>query len=234
MDHRLLLMSSIGMAGFSLGIVTLYLLLKYSVTVPTRQADYLILELPFLGRLRTRFRLRYSGLFLDTWQEFDEKLARLSQLVPRDILCSYAKTYGIDYIGMEGDRQDGTWSPGRLASLGRGRQAEQHLCLNPALDTDDIAHRLSQELGEPMQPSEVYLFLFLHEIGHTRKAGNQCYVTALIHHTLSGGRRSPRQRQELRRLQRQIEAYADQFALRELQHWRQQQSQRELVGQVAV
>jgi hypothetical protein len=232
MDHRLLIMSGIGMAGFSLGIVTFYLLLKYSVTVPTRQADYLILELPFLGRLRTRFRHRYTGIFVDVWQEFDEKLARLSQLVPRDILFSYAKTYGVDYIGLEGDRRDGTWSPGRLASLGRERHAEQHLCLNPDLDTADISRHLSQELGEPMQPSEVYLFLFLHEIGHTRKAGNQCYVTALINYTLSGGRRSPRKRQELQRLKHQIEQYADQFALHELQRWRQQQGQSELVGQV--
>jgi hypothetical protein len=188
--------------------------------------------LPFLGHLKTHFRLRYSGLFLDTWQEFDEKLAHLSRLVPRDLLFSYAKTYGVDYIGLEGDRRDGTWSPGCLASLGQGRHAEQHLCLNPELDTADIAHRLSQELGEPMQPSEVYLFLFLHEIGHTRKAGNQCYVTALINYTLSGGRHSSRQRQELRRLQQQIEEYADRFALRELQRWRQQQGQHELVGQV--
>jgi hypothetical protein len=82
-----------------------------------------------------------------------------------------------------------------------------------------------------MQPSEVYLFLFLHEIGHTRKAGNQCYVTALINSTLSGGRHSPRKRQELQHLQQQIEQYADQFALRELQRWRQQQGQRELVWQ---
>jgi hypothetical protein len=168
---------------------------------------------------------------VDTWQEFDAKLRRLSQLVPRDILYSYATTYGIAYIGLEGDRRDGTWSPGRLASLWRGRQAEQHLCLNPTLDTTDIAYRLSEELGEHIQPSEVYLFLFLHEIGHTRKAGNQCYVTVLINYTLSGGRRSPRRRQELRRLQQQIEQHADQFALRELQRWRQQQGQCELVGQ---
>jgi hypothetical protein len=106
--------------------------------------------------------------------------------------------------------------------------------LNPTLDTTDIAPRLSEELGEPIQPSEVYLFLFLHEIGHTRKAGNQCYVTALINYTLSGGRRSLRKRQELRRLQQQIEQYADQFALRELRRWRQQQGQRELVGQALV
>jgi hypothetical protein len=231
MDDGLRLISGIGMAGFILGMVTFYLLLKYRVTIPTRQADPLILELPFLGRIRTRFRLRYSGLFVDVWQEFDEKLARLSQLVPRDILFRYATTYDIDYIGLEGDRRDGTWNPGRLASLGWGRQREQHLCLNPALDTTDISRRLSRKLGEAIRPSEVYLFLFLHEIGHTRKAGNQCYVTALINHTLSGGRRSPRKCRELRRLKHQIEQFADQFALRELKRWRAQQSRGDLARQ---
>jgi hypothetical protein len=227
-------MSGIGMIGFSLGLVTCYLLLKFRVAVPTRQADYLILDLPLLGRIRTHFRLRYTGLFLDDWQEYDEKLARLSQLVPLDLLCRYARAYGIDYIGLEGDRRDGTWSPGRLASLARGRHAEQHLCLNPDLDTTDISRRLSGELGEVLRPSEVYPFLFLHEIGHTRQAGNQCYVTALIKHTLSGGRRSPRKRRELQRLKRQIEQFADHFALRELQRWRQQQGRGDLVLQAQV
>jgi hypothetical protein len=230
MDDTLLMMSSIGIVGFGLGMMTLYLLLKYKVSVPTRQADYLTLELPLFGRISTHFRVRYTGVFVDVWQELDEKVARLHRLVPREVLCRYAQSFGIDYIGLEGDRRDGTWSPGRLASLGRGRRGEQHLCLNPDLDTTDISRRLSREVGEAIRPSEVYLFLFLHEIGHTRQAGNQCYLTALINHTLSGGRRSPRKRQELRRLKRQIEAFADQFALRELQRWRSQ-GRRDLVRQ---
>jgi hypothetical protein len=232
MHDGLLFMFVVGALCFGAGIATFYLLLKYKVTVPTRQADYLILELPGLGQIKTRCRLRYTGLFLDVWDECNEKVARLSELVPHEVLFHYARTFGIDYIGLEGDRRDGTWNPGRLASLGRGPHGEQQLCLNPDLDTADVAHHLSRELGEVMQPSEVYLFLFLHEIGHTRQAGNQCYITAVIQHALSGGRRSLRKRQELWRLKRQIEHHADQFALRELQRWRLQQGQSELVWQV--
>ena len=55
MDDGLRLISGIGMAGFILGMVTFYLLLKYRVTIPTRQADHLILELPFLGRIQDAF-----------------------------------------------------------------------------------------------------------------------------------------------------------------------------------
>jgi hypothetical protein len=229
MHDKLLIMSIVGALGFGTGLMTFYLLLKYKAVVPTRQAAHLILELPCLGRIQTRFRLRYTGLFLDDWEECHEKVARLSQFVPHEVLFHYARTFGIDYIGLEGDRRDGTWNPRRLASLGRGTRGEQQLCLNPDLDTVDVAYHLSRELGEVIRPSEVYLFLFLHEIGHTPQAGNQCYVTAMIRHVLAGGRRSPRRRQELWRLKRQIEQHADQFALRELHRWRVQQGQGELV-----
>jgi hypothetical protein len=231
MHEKLLIMSIVGALGFGTGLMAFYLLLKYKVVVPTHQADYLILELPCFGQIQTRFRLRYTGLFLEAWTDCNEKVARLSQFVPHEILFDYARTFGIDYIGLEGDRRDGTWNPGRLASLGRGPRGEQQLCLNPDLDTVDVAYHLSRELGEVMRPSEVYLFLFLHEIGHTHQAGNQCYVTAMIRHVLAGGRRS-RRRQELWRLKRQIEQYADQFALRELQRWRVQQARGGLVRQM--
>jgi hypothetical protein len=220
----LLITCGAGIGGFIIGMVALLLLLKYRVALPNRHEDYLVLELPLFGRIRTTCQIRYAGIFVAEWEEFSAKVARLGQLVPPEVMYRYAREYGITYIGVEGDRVDWSWSRGRLASVTRGCGGEYHLCLNPTLDTDEVARRLSQELDEVIDPSEVHLFLFLHEIGHTRKAGNQCYFTALINHALSGGRRSLRKRRELRRLKRQIEHFADQFALQELKKWRYQEN----------
>ncbi len=222
MTDELLITVGIGVGGFVIGVLWCYVLLKYRVAVPYRQADHLVLELPLLGRIQTTCRIRHAGIFLEEWEALGDKVRRLGRLLPVTLMLRYARAYGIDYVGLEGDRRDRTWSRGRLAYLERGVNGEHRICLNPALDTEDMAQRLSQQLGEPLQPSEVHAFLFLHEIGHTRQAGNQCYGTALINHALAGGKRSYRKRQELRRLKWQIERFADRFALQELQKWRRE------------
>jgi hypothetical protein len=71
-------------------------------------------------------------------------------------------------------------------------------------------------LGLELKPEEVQLFLFLHEIGHTRQAGNVCFISAAISSALSGGRRTHRRRKELQKLKVQVEKFADSFAVAEL------------------
>jgi len=75
---------------------------------------------------------------------------------------------------------------------------------------------LSELIGVTIEPDELYTFLFLHEVGHTREAGNECYFTALINHSLSGGRRSARRRRELKNIYLRTEKFADDFAIQEL------------------
>jgi len=70
-------------------------------------------------------------------------------------------------------------------------------------------------------PEELYTFLFLHEIEHTRKAGNECYITAMVNHSLSGGRRAARRRRELKNIHKRSEKFADDFAFQELLKIRQ-------------
>ncbi|MEW6161822.1 MAG: hypothetical protein AB1606_00645 [Nitrospirota bacterium] len=72
-----------------------------------------------------------------------------------------------------------------------------------------------------IKPDELYTFLFLHEIGHTRTAGNECYFTAIVNYSLSGGRRSWLRRRKLKDLYSRVERYADDFAIQELLKLRQ-------------
>ncbi|MBE0427504.1 MAG: hypothetical protein IBX72_12780 [Nitrospirae bacterium] len=53
------------------------------------------------------------------------------------------------------------------------------------------------------------------------KAGNTSYVTALVNHSLSGGRRSAKRRRALKDLHLKVDKYADDFVIRELLNIRQ-------------
>jgi len=91
-----------------------------------------------------------------------------------DLMLRYAQDYNINYIGVEGDNPDGSWSKGRLAysTLSKGYNGGYDIFLNPDLDRDLVCNRLKEEIGFDVKPHELHTFLFLHEVGHTRKAGN--------------------------------------------------------------
>lgn len=216
------------LVGLAAGLVGFYLLLKYKVEVVKGKNERLVLELPLVGRIRTYFKVKHSGVFTDEWGDVRKKTEKLGRLLDPDMVFHYAEEFGVSYIGFEGDRADKTWSRGRLAysSLSRGSNGGYNVFLNPSLENEDVARRLSLELGEVIYPSEVQAFLFLHEIGHTRRAGNECYFTAVVNHSIAGGKRSARKRSELILLKKKIESFADQFALAELKKWRKRPHQK--------
>jgi len=111
-----------------------------------------------------------------------------------DLILPMPKNIIVNYIGVEGDNPDGSWSKGRLAysTLSRGYNGGYDIFLNPDLDRDLVCSRLKEEIGFDVKPHKLHTFLFLHEIGHTRKAGNDCYISTRVNHSLSGGRRSVR------------------------------------------
>ena len=117
-------------------------------------------------------------------------------------MLNYADYYNINYIGLEGDMDNSAWSKGRLAysTLCKGYSGGYNIYLNPDIDRDSVCERLNEQLGIDIACDDLYTFLFLHEIGHTIKAGNECYLTAMVNHSISGGRRSARRRRELKDL----------------------------------
>jgi len=227
MSDPLVLTVGAVLAGFFLGILSFCLTLKYRAQISKEGGDFLTLEIPIVGELRTNMRVKHAGLFLDEWKEFEKRKERLGRLVDPHVILRYAREYDIHYVGLEGDRTDKSWTSGKLAyaTLTQGWKGRYtfwgyNVFLNPDLDTEEISARLSRQLGENISPSEVQTFLFLHEIGHTPKAGNKSYFSALINHSISGGKRSAEMRRQLRLLRSEIERYADHFALGEIKSLR--------------
>jgi hypothetical protein len=183
----------------------------------------LLLRLPFLGTIEVEERKEYRGVFVKDVSEALDKMKFFQSLMDLHMMLDYANDYNLNYIGTEGDANNGSWSNGRLAysTLSKGQKGGYNIYLNPELDRDAVCKRLNEQLGIEIKPAELYTFLFLHEIGHTRKAGNECYFTAMVNHSLSGGRRAARRRRELKNVYIRSEKFADDFAIKELLKLRQ-------------
>ncbi len=215
-----------GILGIIAGIITAIISIKYIIKYKAKTIDdkgnYLVLTIPLLGHIQTQQRIKYSGIFLDDWDEFKRKQDKLSKLLDPEIIYHYANEYDIHYIGFEGDESDESWSESRLAytEFCETPDGRYDIFLCPQLEAGKISNYLSQELGEKIKPSEVQLFLFLHEIGHNPKTGNQSYFTAVVNQSLYGDRRSSKRRQKLKQIQNEIEKFSDNFALKELKKFR--------------
>lgn len=203
--------------GFLLAVVVIRVLLEHRLSADI-SGERLVLRLPLLGEVETAQKLDSPGLRMEETRHVLELTRQIGRLVDFDVVMDYARRFNISYLGFDGDLPDGSWTPGRLAysSIHGGFT----VCLNPDLDLPLVADQLSKQLERRIGAEDVYPFLFFHEVGHSTKAGNQCYITAQINHSLSGGRRTAKRRRELRRLHTRIERFADEFALRELDAYR--------------
>ncbi|MFZ6016246.1 MAG: hypothetical protein ACOYU0_01270 [Nitrospirota bacterium] len=210
--------------GLMIGIGFVYFILRFKgIKVDRLDERMLLLRLPLLGTLDVEIPRTYKGIFVKQVSEILEKIKFFHSLIDFQTMLRYANEYNISYIGIEGDI-DGKWSKGKLAynTLSKGCSGGYDVYLNPELDRESVCQSLNKQLGVEIKPDELYTFLFLHEIGHTRRAGNKCYFTAVVNHSLSGGRRTVRRRRELKALHSEVEKYADDFAIQEILRLRQE------------
>ena len=227
MESNLLLGLILGFFG-SIGFA--YLILRFrSIAVYKLDEHTLLLKLPLLGSLEVKGPERYPGLFLQNLCEILDKIKIFQGLIDFDLMLKYAKDFNINYVGFEGDKIDGTWNKGRLAcsTFAPGDSGGYNIFLNPRLDRRLVCQHLKEELGVDIHPDELYAFLFLHEIGHTRRAGNECYITAKISHRLAGKKR--KRRKDMQILYRKVEKFADDFATRELSKWKAPKRRGEMI-----
>jgi hypothetical protein len=210
--------------GLIIGIGLVYYILRLKkIRLNKLDEKTLLLRLPFLGTIEAEEPKKYRGIFVKDVSEALDKMKFFQSLMDTRIMLDYADDYDLNYIGTEGDVNNGSWSNGRLAysTLSKGQNGGYNIYLNPDLDREAVCKRLNEQLGIEIRPEELYTFLFLHEIGHTSKAGNECYFTAMVNHSLSGGRRSVKRRKQLKDLHLRTEKYADDFAVQELLKIRQ-------------
>jgi hypothetical protein len=210
--------------GLIIGIGFVYYILRLKkIRLNKLDEKTLLLRLPFLGTIEAEEPKEYRGIFVKDVSEALDKMRFFQSLMDPHMMLDYANDYNLNYIGTEGDANNGSWSNGRLAysTLSKGQNGGYNIYMNPDLDREAVCKRLNEQLGMEIRPEELYTFLFLHEIGHTRKAGNECYFTAMVNHSLSGGRRAARRRRELRNIYLRSEKFADDFAIQELLKIRQ-------------
>jgi hypothetical protein len=210
--------------GLIIGIGLVYYILRLKkIRLNKLDEKTLLLRLPLLGTIEAEEPRKYRGIFVKDVSEALDKMKFFQSLMDTRIMLDYADDYNLNYIGTEGDVNNGSWSNGRLAysTLSKGQNGGYNIYLNPDLDREAVCERLNEQLDIEIKPEELYTFLFLHEIGHTRKAGNECYITAMVNHSLSGGRRSVKRRKQLKDLHLRTEKYADDFAVQELLKIRQ-------------
>ncbi len=207
--------------GIAVGVIASSFFLR-EAEVRREAGGRISIRVPVLGVFGFSLRRRFRGIFVDEAVELLENLEFLSSYLDVGKVLEYSKEYEVRYVGFEGDREDGSWSPGKLAfyTPADGEDGGYKVFLNPHLDRKEVARRLSEETGRNISPDDVYPFLFLHELGHTKRAGNQNFYAAVVNLALAGRMRSLRRRRELFALRRKIEAHADRFALRELNAWR--------------
>ncbi len=222
MTHTALIAMGGGGAGFCLGFLVLYVSLKYKTQVVREKTEYLILKLPCIGKVRTRFRLQRKGIFMDELEGFRARMKVLAHTIDLELVHQYSERYSINYFGLEGDRADGSWSQGKLAYTTQNRYGRRKydIFVNPHLDLEQTSRYLSRQLGERIEPSEVQTFLLFHEIGHTSEAGNVNYYAEVMSAAHSNRRWSAARLKELIVLKDDIEQFADRFALAELKKLR--------------
>jgi hypothetical protein len=208
--------------GMAVGVALTLAILRAFASVRRHGKDRALLSLPLGVNLEVGWENSPDGLNLHEALEVLEKIQSFNRLLDFSVVLEYTRKYGISYLGLKGSNPSHSWNPGCLAcsSLDWSPPGGYRIYLNPDLPLDSIAARLSRELGLELKPEEVQLFLFLHEIGHTRLAGNVCFISAAISSALSGGRRTHRRRKELQKLKVQVEKFADSFAVAELLKWR--------------
>ena len=207
--------------SFLIGIATARFLLKRATLIKTSDIAFSA-RIPLLGEIPFAPLPRHKGIFIDDVLDINGNIEKLKRFINTDLMLTYAKKYNINYIGLEGDREDGSWSPHRLAycTTGKDYKGGYTIYINPDLDAQAVSSNLSWELETEISPSDVYPFLFLHEVGHTTGAGNQDFYTAAVKYAFSGERRSARKRRKaLFSMKNEIEHFADRFALRELSNW---------------
>jgi hypothetical protein len=139
--------------------------------------------------------------------------AALREYLDPELVLHYARRFKVRSLSLANPPEG--WPEG-LWGYATGLE-ELAVWLNPNLDRQEVARRLSDRLGMEIAPEDVYSVLFLHEVGHSHLAGNVCLVRARVE-AVMGGRRG-----ELREIYRQAEVRANRFAADEWIAWKRGQ-----------
>ena len=145
----------------------------------------------------------------------DGEMARrwIERTIGWKLIARMARPYRIVSIGFEDLALFGDWSDGAFAKMVSEDGA--HIRFNPKVNLEKAAGFLNRRVRLRLKPSEVYIFAFLHELGHTHQAAG-----LLSQGAISGRRWLGAGDEEIRGLRRQAEDFADAWAKVEFRKWR--------------
>lgn len=137
----------------------------------------------------------------------------LEKTIGRQLLARMARPFRIASISCRDHSLFGNWGDGAFAKM--VSEDGNHLRFNPKVDLEKAAAYLNKRVGLKLRSSEVYVFAFLHELGHSYEAAGP-----LSQGTISGKRWIGAGEEEIRALKRQAEDFADGWAKAEFRKWR--------------
>lgn len=161
-----------GSAGLASGFSAAFMFLKRGTLSKNPDGEYSLKVLLF-GAVASYSKPQYGGIFVDDVDDTRNRLGILGRYLDNETMLA-------------GYRPSG------------GSRGGYDIFLNPDFDLEEVSSRLSQELETAIAPADVYAFLFLHEIGHTERAGNKNFHAAMVNLALSGRMRSLKNRLELK------------------------------------
>ena len=130
--------------------------------------------------------------------------------------------YDPDCIGMDPSWYDDLgWKDGSFAKIQKipDRRGQYEIFLNPFLDLEEAALRISKQTKLRIKPEEVYYFSFFHECGHTRAvAGDLCPGKLLSLYLRSASEST------IMEFKTKAEKIADAWAVKELKKWRRRKN----------
>ncbi len=138
----------------------------------------------------------------------------IGRMIGWELIARVARRFRIASIELRDPRSfHEPWSDGAYARM--VSQYANFLFFNPDVDLEAAAFYLNRRVGLRLKPSEVYVFAFFHELGHTREAiGPLSAGDRAGQFFLSAGM------EEISALRRQSEAAADSWAKVEFRKWR--------------
>ncbi len=104
----------VGSAGLVIGLSTAFLLLKRGALNKNPDGEY-SLAVPFFGIVASYSKPQHGGIFVDDVDDTKKRLGILKKYPGTGTMLAYAGEHRVNYVGLEGDRDDGSWTPAKLA-----------------------------------------------------------------------------------------------------------------------
>jgi len=141
----------------------------------------------------------------------------LNDLVDLRFFLPAAKHYGIRTVSFDPGTFLDRWPDGEWASI--SCMEGYHLRFNLEVDRKTAARILREKFGLTVRPSEIYYWVFFHELAHTSKVNEELSAGSWFFKQLWAADDASKQ-PELRKHHERAQEFADQWATQQFRRWK--------------